>query len=442
MATNTTATIVNLNTVVTSASEPSQLQQSGIVVSTGGTTLTAGTLSPFIANASALAAIQQPAVALESLSWAGGTVTATASVALGLATGETFTVIIAGATPAGYNGTYTATVTGADTFTFALATNPGTETAPGTYTVPSAAHLIDANTTFWAQGSQVGYYVLELGPQASNEAAITALQTWITNNDTGPQEYYAYLLPASWDKDESAAVNTLASNFSSATGLRYFFINTTSGTIAAYTNKAVFATVPSPTQAASEMVSAALFYQWLANNPSATNILAPMAYRYLYGVTPWVQKGNSSAINAVLSANGNLALTGSEGGISNTILFKGTLMSGVQASAWYGIDWVQVQAKQALAAAIINGSNQQPPLLYNQAGINSLLAVAQKVAASAISFGCAATATVTATSYADYIAANPDDYAAGVYNGLSCTMTSQNGFLSITFNLDAVQFAS
>ena len=47
-----------------------------------------------------------------------------------------------------------------------------------------------------------------------------------------------------------------------------------------------------------------------------------------------------------------------------------------------------------------------------------------------------------AVPFAQYTAANPNDYAAGIYNGLSATMVGQNGFLSITFNLDATQFAS
>jgi hypothetical protein len=117
----------------------------------------------YVGNLSQGLALIQPALVLDSLSWASGTVTATTSATLGLSTGTTFTVIIAGAAPAGYNGTYKATVTGTDTFTYALATNPGAETAPGTYTVPSAGFLIDALTTFFAQGTAVGVYLLELG---------------------------------------------------------------------------------------------------------------------------------------------------------------------------------------------------------------------------------------------------------------------------------------
>jgi hypothetical protein len=202
------------------------------------------------------------------------------------------------------------------------------------------------------------------------------LQTWISTNDQ-PQQFYAYLVPGAWDADQSTALNTLAANYSSPQGMRYFFVTTTQSNISAYAGtKSVLTTVPSPTAAAAEHDAAAAFYQWLVNNPGPANILAPMAFRFLYGITPWTQAANGAAINAILTAFGNIGLTAAEGGLSNVALYKGTTMDGNQASAWYGVDYVQIQAKQALAAAVVNGSNQQPPLLYNQNGINSLQAVA------------------------------------------------------------------
>lgn len=437
MATNRTPQIVNLNTSVTAAPQPITVQQTGAIPSTGGTTLTTNA-KQYCATLAQVTAILAAPLPLASLSWAAGTVTATTAAAIGLATGETFTVVIAGAAPAGFNGTYVATVTGAETFTYAIASNPGTETAPGTYTPPDAGFLIDTATTWFAQGNQVGITVVELGAQASNAAAITALQTWITNYDN-PQAIYSWLTPGSWDVDQSAALNTLAGNYSSATGCRYFFVTTTQAHLSAYTSKAVFAVVPSPTQAVAEHQAAAFMYQWNVNNPGPANQLAPMSFRFLLGITPWSQSGNSAAINSILSANGNLALVAAEGGLSNIALYDGMTMDGNQASAWYGIDWVQLQAKQALAAAVINGSNQQPPLLYDQHGINTLQQVAQRIANNAVAYGCANTAVVSAVPFSTYIAQNPNDYGNGIYNGLSCTMTAQNGFLSITFNLAAVQ---
>jgi hypothetical protein len=441
MANTITSTIVTVNTTVNQAPQPLQLQQSGAVVSAGGTTLSQGTYQ-YCGSVADAQAVAQPNLPLDSLSWASGTVTATTSGPLGMTTGETFKVIITGAVPAGYNGTFNATATGASTFTYALATNPGTETAPGYYSPPGAAFVQDAVATHFAQGANVGIYIVEIGAQASDAAAITALQNWIALN-SDPQLFYAYLVPGAWDASSAAELSSLANNFSSANGQTYFFVTTTQANLTDYAgNKAVFAVVPSPSAPASEEQAAAFMYQWLVNRPGAANPLAPMAYRFLFGVTPWAWRGTTVQRNAVLSAFGNIVLQGAEGGLSNSCIFKGMLMDGSQAAFWYGVDWMRTQVKQALAAAIINGSNQNPPLLYDQNGINSLQAVAQQVGDSAVAFGCASAVTVSAIPFAPYVAANPNDYAAGIYNGLSATMTGQNGFLTITFNLDATQFAS
>lgn len=359
-----TSTIVNVNATVTSAPTPSQYQQSGALVSVGGSTLTTDTYQ----YCGTLAEV-------EALLSGGG----------------------------------------------------------------NHSEVQDMATTFFAEGSAVGVYVLELGTQGSGSAAITALGAWITAN---PGIFYAYLTPATWDA-EGAQLDALAADYSSATGKTYFFVTTTSGTISAYAGtKSVFATVPSPTAAGTEFQAAAMFYQWLSNNPSVTNQAPPMAFRYLYGVTPWALTGNQTTINTILTDHGNIVLTGAEGGISTACIFRGTTMDGNQAMFWYAVDWMQVQAKQQLAAAIINGSNSQPPLYYNQGGINQLLAVINEIGTTGISFGLLLSAVANAVSFVAYTTQNPSDYAAGIYNGFSATVTPQNGFQSITFNLDATQFVS
>lgn len=436
----TTPQIVTVNTTVEAAPQPSQLQQSGAIVSAGGTTLTTGTYQ-YCASLKQVQSILSTPLAIQTLSWSGGITTVTASSALGLTSGQTFTTTISGAAPAGFNGTFTATVTGSDTFTYALTTNPGSVTTEGFYTPATTAFVSDAATTFFAQsGTTIGLWVLELGAQSTAAAAITALETFIT--DQSPQVFYAYLVPPSFDANAATNLATMVSNYDSPSGQTYFFITTTSANVSDYaTYKSAFTVVPSPTQASTEVQAASMFYQWLVNNPGPGNALAPMSYRYLYGVTPWVRTGNQTTINAVLSANGNLILTGSEGGISDSVLFKGLTMDGAQASYWYGVDYYRIQVQQALAAAVINGSNTQPPLLYDQSGINALQAVSQRVANNAVSYGCAQSITIAAVPFSTYVAQFPSNYADGIYDGLSATLVGQNGFLTITFNLSAVQFA-
>lgn len=440
MAQTITSTIVNLNVTVTRAPVPSQLQRSGAAVSVGGTNLTPGTYQ-YIGLQSDLTAIQS---------------------------------------------------------------GSGNSTELG-----------NMAATHFAQGSAVGFYVLELGAETGVDQGIGLLQTWISNN---PGIFYAYLVPAAWDysKDEvgsvivtnggsgytsaptvtfsaptsgttatgtaviqngkvvavtitnpgsgytaaptvsfsggggtgavatanlASALNILAGLYSSPTSKTYFFVTTSSTNLANYsTLKSVFAVVPSPLAPSTEFTAAAFFYQWLVNQPGASNKLAPMAYRYLYGVTAWPAQGYNAQITTVLSGYGNLVLTGAEGGISTACIFKGTLMSGDQASWWYGIDWFQIQAKQLIAAAIINGSNSNPPLLYDQPGINTVESVSESAGSSAVTFGCAQSVSISATDFVTYTTQNPGDYAAGIYNGLAATVRGQNGFLTITFNIDAVQF--
>jgi len=515
MATTITPQIINLTAVVTTAPTPSQLQQSGAIVSVGGTTLTPGTYQ-YCGNLSAVNAISATSYGITSLAWASSEVTATVASGILPTVGSTFTTTISGAVPSGYNGVYVATVATSTTFTYAVAANPGTETTPGSFTVSGTSPITYPATSFFSQGTAVGVYVLELGNTTGTDAQIASLGSWITAN---PGVFYGYLVPAIWDysKDEvgsvvinnggngytvaptvafsapgtgttatgtaivqngavvavtitdpgsgytaaptitfsggggvgamatanlASAMNILAGQYASATGKTYFFVTTSAANLANYaTLKSVYATVPAPTATSQEFDSGAMFYQWLVNNPSQTNPLGPMSYRYLTGVTPWVISGNQAAINNVLTGYGNIIYPTSEGGISKSGIWKGTLMDGTQASWWYGIDWLQIQIRQALAAAVINGSNQNPPLIYDQNGINSLLAVAQNVANSGVQFQCALKVTIVATPFSTYVAQNPNDYAAGLYRGFSITAVGQNGFLVVGVALDAVQFA-
>lgn len=442
--TNTiTPQIINLTAVLTVAPEPSQLQQSGAFVSVGGTTLTTGTYL-YCGQLSALQAVLHT-------SGSG-----------------------------------------------------------------NQAELNTMGTTFYAQGSSVGAYVLELGTQTSGAAGIEALNTWITAN---PGNFYAYLIPAAWDNTSevvgsvvitaggtgyttaptvafsgggggtgatatatvaggivtgvtvtnpgsgytaaptvaftgagtgatatvnlASELNIIAADYASATGLTYFFIPTTVANVASYQpNKSVYAFVPSPTATSQEFGAAAHFYQWLVNNPGPASQLAPMAYRYLYGVTPWPATGYAANIQTVLSAYGNINLVPPQGGITNTCIFKGTTSDGSQSSWWYGIDWYQIAVTNDLADEVVNGSNQEPPLLYDQNGVNQLAGVAQRDLNTAISYGCALSGTITATSFSTYTAANPANYKAGIYQGLGANIVGQNGFLTVGIQLDAIEFAS
>lgn len=240
--------IVTVNVTQTIAPSPSTLQKTGAMISQGGTNLAAGTYS-LLTQAADLTPLLATPLALTSLTWAntfGGQVTATATAAHGIAVNEQFVTTIAGAVPAGFNGTYLATSTGTDTFTYYLATNPGSETTPGTYTPRNSAELSAMVTTFFAQGAQQSCYVLELGA-GEPSAGVTALTTFI---NASPQFFYSYLVPRNWDGDSSFI--SFLENYESTTAKTYFFVTTTLQNYKLYTAsmKDVFAFIEAPTYGA------------------------------------------------------------------------------------------------------------------------------------------------------------------------------------------------
>lgn len=440
MANNITPQIVTVNAQVEQGAQPSTLQQTGAIVSFGATTLAAGS-SAYVGTLAAGQAILEAPSAISTLDSSSGTVTATVSGSLDLATGETFTTTISGAVPAAFNGTFVATVASSTTFTVENSAVTGDATSGGTYTRPGVANVNAALTSFFAQGSAVGVMVAEIGPESSWASAVTALGTFVTNDHAAPQSIYAYLIDPDAVNGDPSGVSSLAGDYSSPSGKTYFIVPVSATNLASLgTSKSLIAVVPSSGQGATESQAAAVLYNWVENNPGTVNGLAPMSYRFLYGMTPWQLAGNAGTVNTVLSGFGNLVLTGAQGGITNAVLFRGTTLDGSQAASWYGIDWCQIQAAQRLAAAIINGSNTTNPLLYDQNGINTLQAIAQSVMSDAVAYGCLESATVTATPFQQYVTANPANYAAGVYDGLAATVTAQNGFLTITFSLSAVTF--
>jgi hypothetical protein len=298
-------------------------------------------------------------------------------------------------------------------------------------------------TTFFAQGSAVGVWVLEIGAGGGSSATqVAALTTWIAAN---PNTFYAYLTPATWDTTSSAALNTLATTYDGTTAATYFFATITTTNIANYTVKSLHCTVKSPTAASTEFQAAYWFYQYLSNAAviSTASPASPMAFRFAFGVTPWVLTGNVSTIDTILTNFANVIITGAEGQISTAMGEFGTFMDGNQMMFWWAVDYLVINSRIQLANAVINGSQpgQANPLVYNQFGINTLLAVLNALGATGTSEQIFLTANFTATPFVTYITANPANYAAGVYGGFQGNVTPQLGFEKITFNVAATTIA-
>lgn len=455
--------IVTVNVSQDRVRVPSQLQRKGLMVTQGGTNTAPGTVSQLLAKAD-LTPILGEANAIASITWLAGVATVTTVDPHGYTNGDNIPLTIAGAVPAAYNGTVTATITGASAFTYPLTPDPGVSPAstPGTYLDADVTELQQMVNTFYAQGSQA-VWVLELGPSAPADGP-DALVEFIDEN---PGSFYRYLVPRGWS-DEASFITMMAS-YEEPNALTYFHATATLDNYGDFADvgKECFLMVEAPGKPATEFTSAAPFFWALRFQPSSTNKVTPFSYTYLYGVTAYPLAGNKTTLAALRAANVNVVGTGAEGGISNTILLYGRMKNGDPLTYWYSIDWAQVTLDQNVAAAVINGSNDPTnPLYFNQDGINQLQAVAGATMGNGVTYGLVLNpprltdldpeelsrqidagsldnvTVVNAQGFISYTAENPNDYSQGLYTGLTVRYTPQLGFEDIIINLNVTQFVS
>lgn len=459
--------IVVVNESVQLAPAPNTLQQSGALLTQGGTNTPVGTLT-LVSSLAQVLALLSPEIAIATIVWAsggGGTVTVTTATPHGWANGATPAVLISGVLPAGYNGQFAITVTGASTFTYPLASNPGAETQLGDAQLLAASELTAMATTAFDQfnGAQ-SFYVLELGVGANGTVAngITELTSWIAAN---PGMIYIYTVPRLWDGNSGFL--TFAQGFDGASGLTYFAVTTTLANRAFYTGtKSVLAQVEAPsvyTGAAAyttEFSIAADFASILAYAPSSAQQVPPLCYSPVSGVTPYPTPGNASVFTQLDAANVSWIETGAEGGLSNTIIHGGNCADGNPFNFWYAGDWVQLNIKLNLANEVINGSATSiNPLYYDQQGIDRLQNRAYQTLGVAISSGLGngtlkktklptqtfqnnynaglyiGQIVINADPFQDYVNNNPSDFPVGIYRGLTCVFTPNRGFKQIIFQL-------
>jgi hypothetical protein len=96
---------------------------------------------------------------ISSITRAGTTATLTTATNHGLSTGNSVTVF--GAVPTGYNGTYTITVTGATTFTYTMAADPGSSaTTVGQYSYNVTSNFTGAIDDKWTLSVLGGILIL------------------------------------------------------------------------------------------------------------------------------------------------------------------------------------------------------------------------------------------------------------------------------------------
>jgi hypothetical protein len=465
--------IVTVNVSQLIAPTPSTLQQTGALISQGGTNTAPGTIS-LLTGLGSLTPILNGAKAITSISWGSNLATVTTSAPHGFTIGDTLLMTIASASPVGYNGTFTATVTQPSVFTYPLAINPGGSSVTGTYSLEDIAELNAMATTFFAQGSQTPVYVFELGPGNPADGVIY-LNNWITNN---PQFFYSYLVPRGW-ANEPTFISMIAS-YEAPTKLTYFFVTPTLSNYTSFTPlmKDVVAQIEAPGIPSTEFSLASDFWVSLHYEPSTTNKVTPYAFSYLFGVTSYPTLNNGALMATLKTAAVNVVGTGASGGISENLIQWGTTMDGNDFTYWYSVDWHQINIALDVNNEIINGSNNPVnPLYYNQAGIDRLQARISRVVNRGVTFGLGlftpiqtsldgpdlndvidslsaigattinsgnnpylGKAIVNAVPFITYRIENPSDYKIGRYAGFSIIYTPSRGFTNVIINLVVSQF--
>jgi hypothetical protein len=478
--------IVTVHVSIIEAPTPNTYQRSGALVSFGSTTMVEDD-SSFLTQLADLTPLLHPPIAITSTTWGAGVVTCTTTTPLPgpPLVGDTITMILSGYQPVGYNGRYLCTVTAANAFTFPLTTNPGTVTVEGTVQYAGSIELQQMATTYFSQGNELGIWVLELGYQSSPANEVQELGDWLTQN---PLTIYNFLMPRRFGSDPAilgtaatpSAFTNLLKRFQNPEAMEYFWLTVTPATMTNLgpTYKDVLQMVESPVltdptqenlnDPEGEFTMAAMLYNAVVYRASNTNRIAPMAFKYVYGVTQYPQKGNGPLLVSFKTANTNYISTGAEGGISFTMIYEGVTLDGHDFfNWWYTIDWVQIEINLNLSNAIINGSNNPlAPLYYNQDGINYLEVVLYGTMQDAQTFGMvlgkiemtqldgpdltsamyggqfAGKCDVNAVPFLNYTLANPGDYKIGEYDGLSTLFIPARGFIHILVNVVASDLIS
>jgi hypothetical protein len=458
-----TNAIVQVNVSQTIAPAPNTLQRTGAMISQGGTNTTTGTYT-LLTQDSSITPILAPPQTLSTLVWASSVVTATTAVAHGYPVGVQIQLTIAGANPAGYNGTFLATITSSTQFTYPLVSNPGTQVSAGTVVNAFTTQLGAMVDTFFAQNGNISCYVLELGTGTST-TGIAALQAYIVAN---PGFFYSYLIPRGWDADSTYPA--FLAQYNAANALVYFYTTVTLSTYANIVSTGLNKCAPcliestNPAIPSTEFSMASVWWTTLNANPSSSNKVPPLCFTYLVDVTAGTWTG--AQLTAFKTNNVMFVATGAEGGISNTIVQWGNMPDGNPWNYWYSADWSQINLNLNISNTIINGSNNTiNPLYYDQDGVNRLEASAVQTMQQAISYGLAVgqliqteldpvtfannvsanlylgNVVVNAVPFATWVAQNPSTYAEGIYGGLSALYTPARGFEQILFNLNVSDLA-
>ncbi len=250
-----------------------------------------------------------------------------------------------------------------------------------------------------------------------------------------PLQNYLYVIDPT--NSQNTAFGTLAANYNSYTSYTYFLLTLSVSQASVYANnKSTILFTPATALPSTEFTASVIAFAFASLSPSAVAKMRPFNYRFATGVTIYALPGTQAFV-AALGTNTNIIIPATAGGLTELMLLGGQTSDGNAINLWYGPDYASLSVTQALANAIIEGSNDLiNPLDYDQQGINTLVARTIQTLNSAVTVGAIlGPVTVTAIDFADYVIANPSNYQEGIYNGLSFTIVPARGFNAITYGM-------
>jgi hypothetical protein len=473
--------IVSVQVSTILAPFPSTYQQTGAIVSAGATTLAPQSTKVLTRFSDLEPILEPPNETVSGTTWTTGLVhiTTQAPIPESIPIGTVVNMVMTGFTPAGYNGFFPCTITGANTFTYPLTTNPGPVTQEGQWQFANSSNLNAMVATFFRQGSAMTITVLEIGRQTTVANEVNALEQWLNTN---PLSYYGYLLPYIWGSSTNIpVVLPLLAQYDNPEAMTYFWLTLDSpaavGLIPS-THKCCIQMIEAPSVAPAraaaapgayaEYTLAAMFYWALQFRATAVTRVSPMCFKFLYGVTPYPLQNNGPFLLSLKANFVNYVQTGAEGGIAFTNVYQGVTADGFDYfNWWWTIDWVQININRNLSNAIINGSNNPlAPLYYNQDGINYLEGVLANTMITGNQYGLvngpivqtqfdpatlsdaisrgtfAAQCDVNAVPFLVYSQINPSDYGNGEYDGLSVLFIPARGFVHILVTVVATNIVT
>jgi hypothetical protein len=438
--------IVQVNTRVERSATPNNLQQTLILVSAGGTNLSAGTvreitdvtdLTPLLVFGDIVPVTNNTLITQDRPTHSLGVLPSLVPSKYG---NGPVNVTLSGFSPSGWNvGPVPVISTGGGNTYFSpagvipndvISENP-TVAGQALFNGGNADELLAWATTYFKTPAVPSCYVLELGVNTPQNQ-ITALATYLLDPKVAA---YVYLIPATWRGVAEAVA--LAANYAYPQFHTYFYLGVDVGAdVSAWVGKkSVVMAANTPGQIATQSPIAAYAARIVTAQPNAAKKMTPITYSPAYGVT---SLDPSAALMATLKANRvNWIDSGAEGGLTNTILGSGVTADNLTLNYWYAQDWGQLELDQKIAEAVIRGANNRiSPLKYNQQGIDTLSGVIRSVINTGVTFKLFdGKYSVTAVPYKKYKVTNPADVAAGIYKGFRSDVAALRGFDQLIFNL-------